>query len=232
MKYVFLLVDADDTLLDFAAAERDGLTKMFTALGLTLDDGLRQRYAVLNKSLWKRLDEGELTRDELLYTRFGIFFKQEGINADGTLAENIYRKYLEEGHETVAGARELLEDLGKRYEIYVVTNGLAQTQVRRMRESGLDRLVRNTFISEQLGANKPEKAFFDYVEGHIPGFDAKKALLIGDSLSSDIQGGINAGIDTCWFDRENRVCPENLRPTYKITELKQLYGILQEEKQC
>lgn len=101
-----------------------------------------------------------------------------------------------------------------------------------MRESRLDRLVRNTFISEQLGANKPEKAFFDYVEGHIPGFDAKKALLIGDSLSSDIQGGINAGIDTCWFDRENRVCPENLRPTYKITELKQLYGILQEEKQC
>ena len=91
MKYVFLLFDADDTLLDFAAAERDGLT---------LDDGLRQRYAVLNKRLWKRLDEGELTRDELLYTRFGIFFKQEGINADGTLAENIYRKYLEEGHET------------------------------------------------------------------------------------------------------------------------------------
>ena len=232
MKYRFLLFDADDTLLDFEAAERDGLTKMFSDLGLTLDEGMRQRYAVLNKGLWKLLDEGKLTRDELLYTRFGTFFKQEGIDADGVLAENTYRKHLSEGHETVEGARELLKDLGKRYEIYVATNGLAETQIRRMRESGLDRLVRETFISEQIGANKPEKAFFDYVESHIPNFDRTQALLIGDSLSSDIQGGINAGIDTCWFDRENRTCPEDPHPTYKITELKQLYDILQEEKPC
>lgn len=232
MKYRFLLFDADDTLLDFEAAERDGLAKMFSELGLTLDGERRKRYAVLNKSLWKRLDEGELTRDELLLIRFGKFFEQEGIDADGVLAEKIYRGHLSEGHETVAGAKELLEDLGKKYEIYVVTNGLAQTQIRRMHESGLDRLVRGTFISEQIGFNKPELGFFEYVEKHIPNFDKSEALIIGDSLSSDIQGGINAGIDTCWFDRENRTVPSETLPTYKITELKQLYDILQEEKPC
>ena len=226
MKYVFLLFDADDTLLDFAAAERDGLTKMFTALGLTLDDGLRQRYAVLNKSLWKRLDEGELTRDELLYTRFGIFFKQEGINADGTLAENIYRKYLEEGHETVAGARELLEDLGKRYEIYVVTNGLAQTQVRRMRESGLDRLVRNTFISEQLGANKPEKAFFDACRAFLPDVAADECVMIGDSLTADITGGKNAGMKTIWYNHTHRPVPERCEADQIVESLSELKNLL------
>ena len=232
MRYKFLLFDADDTLLDFAAAERDGLTKTFAELGIPLDDGRRERYVILNKSLWKLHDEGKLTRDELLRTRFGKLFEQEGIDADGELTEKIYRGHLSEGHETIPGAKELLTRLGLTHEIYIVTNGLASTQIRRMRESGLDRLVKDIFISELIGANKPDAEFFEYVAEHIPHFDAKDALLIGDSLSSDIKGGMNAGIDTCWFDRENRECPETVRPTYKITELGQIYRITQEETPC
>ena len=167
-----------------------------------------------------------MTRDELLYTRFGIFFKQEGINADGTLAENIYRKYLEEGHETVAGARELLEDLGKRYEIYVVTNGLAQTQVRRMRESGLDRLVRNTFISEQLGANKPEKAFFDACRAFLPDVAADECVMIGDSLTADITGGKNAGMKTIWYNHTHRPVPERCEADQIVESLSELKNLL------
>ena len=152
-----------------------------------------------------------------------------------SLWEQAYRRYLNQGLQEIPQVHQVLGKLKKDgYELYVITNGVEETQTSRMARSGLDKYFRQLFISGKIGAGKPSREFFDHVKSHVERFEAREALVIGDSLTSDIKGGIDAGIDTCWFcrnkgeeERETELTDKGIRPSYMIEELTELLGILQ-----
>ncbi|MDP4155936.1 MAG: YjjG family noncanonical pyrimidine nucleotidase [Bacillota bacterium] len=225
-KYTTLLFDADDTLLDFGAAESFALSLLFKDQKIPLTAELEAHYKELNQGLWRAHEEGKIERDELLNTRFSLLFKEYGKEVDGVLLEENYRMYLEEGHQLVNGALELLNDLQKKFDLYIVTNGVSKTQDKRLRDSGLHSFFKGVFVSEDTGFQKPMKEYFDYVFARIPHFSLEHGLIIGDSLSSDIKGGMLAGLDTCWFNPKMKANNTGIQPTYQIQTLEELYRIL------
>ena len=224
--YRILLFDVDDTLLDFGAAEKTALQLLFANQQLVLTEEIAASYRIINKELWRAFEEGKIEREEVLNTRFARLFKEMGIEADGVLLERKYREYLQEGHVRMEGAYELLSSLQKDYQLYVVTNGVSNTQDKRLRDSGLYPFFQSVFVSETAGYQKPMKEFFDYVFARIPHFSKASTLIIGDSLSSDIQGGQLAGIDTCWYNPFQHSNHMPHKPTYEIQKLEQLHEVL------
>lgn len=226
-KYKTLFFDIDDTLLDFGAAEKLALRLLFEEQNFTLTSEMEEHYSELNKGLWRSYEEGKMDRDEVVNTRFSIFFKEYGKDVDGVFLEKSYRSYLEQGHQLVDGAFDLISDLTKHYDLYIVTNGISGTQHKRMRDSGLFPFFKDIFVSEDVGFQKPRKEFFDSVFERVPRFSVDQGLLIGDSLSADIKGGHVAGLDTCWFNPGLKVNTTGILPTYQIQRLEDLYGILE-----
>lgn len=226
-KYKTLFFDVDDTLLDFGAAENAALRLLFEEQRFPLTAEIEAHYKKINQDLWKSFEEGKLTRDVVVNTRFSLLFKEYGQEVDGALLEKKYRSYLEEGHQLVNGAYELITDLQHQYDLYIVTNGVSKTQDKRLRDSGLYPLFKGIFVSEDTGFQKPMKEFFDYVFARIPNFSVEQALIIGDSLSADIKGGQLAGLDTCWFNPEMKPNETKMIPTYQIQKLEELYRILE-----
>lgn len=224
--YQTLLFDVDDTLLDFGATEDAALIKLFKDQQLTLTTEIKEHYKKLNSRLWKAYEDGEMERDVVVNTRFSILFEQYGLQVDGVALENNYRKYLSEGHFLVNGAVELIQQLSKQFDLYIVTNGESQTQYKRLNDSGLYPYFKNIFVSEDTGFQKPMKEFFDFVFSKIEDFDLESTLIIGDSLSADITGGFRAGIDTCWVNLKKKENHTNIITTYEINNLNELYEIL------
>ena len=225
-EYKTLLLDADGTLFDFDACEREALRLAFQKYGYPLDDEIRMQYEKINKALWKRYELGEVDRNTVIYTRFGELFRQIGIEDDGIIFEDDYQELLGMQHFFIEEAPELLEYLHGKYDLYIVTNGVTATQYRRLRESGVDRYMRKIFVSEETGYQKPRKEYFDYCFQRIDNLDLSKTLIIGDSLSSDILGGNNAGIDTCWYNPDALTNHSEARVDYEIRNLKELIDIL------
>jgi 2-haloacid dehalogenase len=225
-KYKTLFFDADDTLLDFGAAESLALRLLFKEQKINLTAELEAHYKEINQGLWRAHEEGKIERDELLNTRFSLLFKEYDKEVDGVLLEENYRMYLEEGHQLVNGALELMNELQKKYDLYIVTNGVSKTQDRRLRDSGLHPFFKDVFVSEDTGYQKPMKEYFDYVFARIPNFSLEHGLIIGDSLSSDIKGGMLAGLDTCWFNPKVKPNNTEIQPTYQIQTLEELFQIL------
>ncbi|MGD8188373.1 YjjG family noncanonical pyrimidine nucleotidase [Brevibacillus ginsengisoli] len=225
-KYQTLLFDVDDTLLDFQAAESKALRLLFEEQNIPLSAEIIDRYKKINHGLWKAFEEGKIDVDEVVNTRFSLLFREYGQEVDGVLLEKKYRVHLEEGHQLVNGALELITALHNKYDLYIVTNGVSRTQDRRLRDSGLYPLFKGIFVSEETSYQKPMKEFFDYVFARIPHFSVEQALIIGDSLSSDMKGGQLAGLDTCWFNPELKSNDTNILPTYQIQKLDELYRIL------
>ncbi len=226
MKYRFLLFDLDNTLLDFDANEAQALPRVFAAHGVTLTPEIRSVYDEINHGLWRDYETGKVAIETVLNTRFAKTMQHFGAKADGAAWESDYRHFLGDGHEPIPGAVELCKNLAAAhtYEMYVVTNGVAATQQKRMREAGIEDYFRAVFNSESIGAQKPSAAFFDYVFAHIDGFDRTRALLIGDSPTADIAGGKNAGLATCWFDEKGS--GKTVPADYTIRALDELYEIL------
>ncbi|KSU84567.1 MULTISPECIES: YjjG family noncanonical pyrimidine nucleotidase [Fictibacillus] len=224
--YKTLLFDADDTLLDFKATEKAALRMLFEKEKLPFSDEMETHYRELNRSLWKAFEEGEIERTELLNTRFALFMKEYGHEADGVSMEKSYRAFLDEGFHLVDGAIELITELKDHYHVYIVTNGVSKTQDKRLRGSGLHGLFKGVFVSEDTGYQKPMKEYFDYVFERVPGFTPEETLIIGDSLHSDIKGGQLAGLDTCWFNPEEKPNDSGIVPTYEICKFDELYSIL------
>ncbi|MDH6364870.1 2-haloacid dehalogenase [Enterococcus sp. PF1-24] len=224
MKYQTLLFDVDDTLLDFQATERVALKRLFAFAGVTETPALVAKYKEMNHELWRSFERGERTRDEVIYQRFGMFFESLGKKVDGVALENQYRIFLEEGHDLMPDSREIITDLSQRADLYIVTNGVSQTQYRRLTDAKLLPFFKDVFVSEDTGYQKPMIEYFDYVFDRIPNFAKEQAVIIGDSLTSDIQGGITAGIDTIWLNPQKTT--GMIQPTYEIQQLTELYGIL------
>ena len=222
--YEFVFLDADDTLLDFRKTERAAITESFSRFGLEPTDALIARYSAINQSCWERMERGEITRDRVLIERFERLFAETGADVDPYAFEDVYQYRLGRWSFLVEGAAELLEYLRPKYKLYIASNGVAATQDSRFRAAGLSPWFDAIFISERVGRHKPEKEYFDRCFAQIPGFRHDRAIIVGDSLSSDIQGGKNAGIDTCWLNIDKE--PATHKPTYEISDISELKNIL------
>ncbi|WP_294152784.1 YjjG family noncanonical pyrimidine nucleotidase [uncultured Clostridium sp.] len=226
MKYEMLLFDVDNTLLDFDANEAESFKNMIEDKGQVYSEELYIRYKEMNHEMWKAVERGEMTIDEVVNTRFAKLMDIYGRKVDGEDYEKTYRSYLNKGIQEKPHVHEVLSELKKKYKLYVITNGIKTTQNFRMKGSGLENYFEKCFISETVGANKPSMDFFDHVKENIECFDASKALVIGDSLTSDIKGGNDAGIDTCWICRKGTVNHTDIIPKYTINSLEELFEIL------
>ena len=229
-KYKTLLFDLDDTLLDFGATEDAALHKLFAEQHIELTPEIKTYYKELNDRLWQEFELGKLEREEVVNSRFTLLFEHYGLNVDGAVLEERYRTFLAEGHQLIEGALELIQDLYEQFDLYVVTNGESNTQYKRLKDSGLERYFKDVFISEAVGQQKPKKEFFDYVFSKIENFDRERALIVGDSLTADVTGGHNAGIDSCWINIRGKKNDTKVIPTYEIKKLKELYQILNIER--
>ena len=225
---VFVLLDLDDTILDFHKAEANAVSKTLLQLGIEPRESTVQRYSQINAGRWELLEQGLITREEVLTSRFEMLFAELGVERSGTEAQKIYEELLGKGHWFMPGAEELLEALYGKYPLYIVSNGNLSVQEGRIASSGIAKYFGEIFISQQIGFDKPRKEFFDACFARIPGFDRERSIIVGDSLSSDIRGGINAGIKTCWYNPRGKAAREDIRPDYSIAELNELPGLLSE----
>lgn len=225
IKYVFL--DLDDTILDFHRAESNALTKMLEAIGITPTEQIIKRYSEINLSQWKRLERGEITREQVKVGRYKLLFDELGVQYNPKSATAIYERFLGQGHWFIEGAEQMLCDLHGKYRLFAASNGTLNVQTGRIKSAGLNKYIEQFFISEQIGANKPDKAFFDTAFSQIPDFDRDYAVIVGDSLTSDILGGKNAGIITVWFNPHHINNDGGIMPDYEINSLCELSPLLE-----
>lgn len=221
-----VLFDLDDTLFDFHKAEKIALTKTLVHFGIDPTEETLALYSAINAAHWKRLELGEISREEVKVGRYRELFKTIGVECDPVKATAYYESMLAIGYYFIPGAPELLEELYRKYRLYIVSNGTAKVQEGRIGSSGIAKYMDGIFISQLLGANKPDKQFFDICFAEIPDFSLSETVIIGDSLSSDIKGGINAGIITVWFNPKGIENDNDINPDYTIKELSEVPGLL------
>lgn len=225
-KYKYLLFDVDGTLLDFNKAEEQALINTFQKYNIVLTEQMNQRYEQINKQLWKDFENGLIDKKTIVYTRFVQLFQEFGIDEDGIVFEDDYQDALGEGYFLLPHARDILEKLYQKYPLYVVTNGVSKTQYSRLKGTRIDQYFQDIFVSEDIGYQKPTREYFDYCFKKMKNIDLDQTLIIGDSLSSDIQGGINVGIDTCWYNPRCIEEPQDMNITYIIQDLRELLDLL------
>ena len=226
MKYDIILFDVDDTLFDFDMSEKKALHKTFVEFGYPA--GLadyRASYKEISKILWSDLEQGSITLSELAVERFRRLISRHELNITAEMFSSVYLEYLGMETHPVQGAVELCEKLVD-YRLAIITNGFTAVQTARIENSALRNTFEHIIMSEEAGFNKPDKEIFNYAFSKLQITDKEKVLIVGDSLTSDIQGGIDYGIDTCWFNphsKENNIGNE---PTYEIRELMELLKIV------
>ena len=227
MTYKFLLFDLDHTLLDFDTSEDVALTQLLKEEGVADIQAYKDYYVPMNKSLWKDLELKKITKKELVNTRFSKLFSHFGIEKDGIYLAEHYQFYLAQQGQVFSGAMELLDSLIDRgYELYAATNGITTIQTGRLEQSGIAPFFKEIFISAQLHTQKPDAAFYEKIGARIPNFNKNHALMIGDSLSADIQGGNNAGIDTIWYNPHHLENKSLAQPTYEVDSYQALLELL------
>lgn len=226
MKYGIILFDADQTLFDFKKCEYQALSDSLCELSLPNDKAYIDRYSEINDALWKKLERGEIEKSRLVIERFEIFCREFAFDCDVTVLSDLYRANLAKQAILVDGAEELVRALSKDHRLFIITNGVKKVQEGRLVRSTIKDHFEKVFISEVVGYEKPKREFFDTVKAQIPDFDVKNAIVIGDSLTSDMRGGIDAGIDTCWYNPEGKAVPDGMPITYVIRDLKEIYEIV------
>lgn len=221
-----VLFDLDDTILDFHKAEKIALIKTLTQLNVSIDERVLERYSQLNLQQWKLLEQGKLTRQQVKVRRYKLLFEEIGVDKSPEEATKIYENYLSMGHYFIDKAEEMLKSLYKKYSLYIVSNGTAKVQKGRIESSGIKKYVKDIFISEEVGFVKPDKEFFSICFSKIPDFEKDKTVIIGDSISSDIQGGKNAGIKTILFNPKGIENTSDIIPDYEIKSLAEVNALL------
>lgn len=228
-KYTTILFDADNTLLDFDKDEHQALVRTLKDYGVPATDDNINTYVKINKSLWKKIETGEITKPILKRTRFKLFFDAIGFECDEdplTVNEH-YLSLLGEGGNTLPGAVELCKELkNEGYDLYIVTNGVAATQAKRLKKAELLPYFTEVFVSETVGYQKPRKEYFDYVLNTLKEKDTSRILLVGDSLSSDIQGAMNVGLPCCWLNLFGDTAGEKYKIDYVIDDIRKVTDML------
>jgi 2-haloacid dehalogenase len=223
-----VLWDIDGTLLNFAAAEKAAIHKCFALHGLgECSDEMLGRYTEINHKYWKALERGEMTKPEILVGRFVEFFEAYGLDVSKAPAFN--EDYQINLGDTVCfedHALEVIHALVPQVKQYAVTNGTRVAQKRKLSNSGLDKLLEKAFISDEIGIEKPMIGFFEAVWAEIGSFAGDEVMIIGDSLTSDMQGGVNAGILTCWYNPKGLANSSGLKIDYEIKDLEEVLDII------
>lgn len=226
MRYEYLLFDADDTLFDFPKASSRAFEAMCRAHGIPYTPESYRLYHEINLELWESFDRGEATKEFVTLERYVRFLRALGLERDPAACNRDYLAALGEGVYPLPHAEEVCRELKARgHRMYIITNAVASVQRSRLRGSVFAELFEGAFISEEAGAAKPSKAYFDYVRRQLPGLTAENALVIGDSLTTDIRGANNAGLPCCWVNPAGKPRREELRVDYEIRGLRELLEI-------
>ncbi len=224
----FVLIDLDDTILDFHAAEAVAIRDTLRQFGIDPNDGVIATYSKINRRMWQMLEQGEATRAEILVNRFALLFNSLGVVGDPAQAELTYEHELSKAYWFVEGAPEFLEELTRRgYRLYLASNGTTAVQTGRIKGSGIEKYFEKVFLSEEIGAVKPQAEYFDACFAAVPEMKREQTIIVGDTFSSDILGGFNAGIYTCWFNPKGRSAVGDRRPDGEITKLSQFFQLLE-----
>ena len=231
-KYYCILFDADNTLLDFDAAEAKALAETLVHYGIEPDSQTVETYRRINAGLWQQLEKGQIRREKLMTERFTRFLKEIGAIARGAEMNRYYLDRLSTHPDLMpGGVLEVLRELSEVATLAIVTNGFDRVQSRRVKGAGLLDTIEEVFVSEKLDAEKPSRKIFDAALRTLGVENKEHVLMVGDSLSSDIQGGENAGLDTCWFNPSRAENPGRVNPTYEIARLEELYEIVMEPEE-
>ncbi len=223
MKYELILLDLDGTILDYKASEPKALRKLFEELNIEFKHEYHKKYSEINGEYWKRLENGEITKEYLVNNRFKDFFKSIGMEND--IDENVlYLNHLSVCDDIIEGSRELLQSITGKIKLVAATNGIKKVQHARLKTTGFEKYFDSVITSEEVGYEKPRKEFFDFCMKKYPTIKKDKILMVGDSMNSDIIGAINYEIDSCWFNPNHRETKQ--KPTYTISNLKELIDII------
>jgi 2-haloacid dehalogenase len=225
-RYTMVLFDADNTLLDFNRSEREALVDALGGMGVVADEEMIRAYSEINLSFWKKLERGEISKSELRTARFAAFCEKFGLSLDVPRLAVSYTDSLATKSYLLPGTEALCRALAPHVRLCIITNGLKSVQEGRFDRCVLKPLFPYVFISEVLGAEKPDKAYFDAVAAALPDFDPAHTLVVGDSLTSDINGGIHAGLDTCWFNPSGKPVPDGMPITFVVTRPEEILPLV------
>lgn len=221
-----VLLDIDDTILDFHECAKYTILRAAQDFGVNFTSEMLAFYMEQNAFLWGQYEKGIITRDDIFKTRFPMLFKRYGYSVDGIVFENAFQKYFKTQYKFVEGAYECVRYLSSKYDLYAASNSLMETQISRLKASGLYKYFKNLFVSDVIGAQKPTYEFFSCCFSKISDFNPKETIIIGDSLTSDIQGGLRAGIKTCWFNPKKIINDTEFKADYEINSLSEIPNIL------
>ena len=231
-KYYCILFDADNTLLNFDAAENKALAETLVNYGIEPDAETVQTYRTINEELWRQLEKGQIRREKLFGERFSRFLKAIDAAGDGVEMNRCYLEQLSTHPDLMSPeVLDVLRELSEVATLAIVSNGAQKVQTRRLAESGVMNFMEDVFISEKMGCEKPNARIFDAALRALGVENREHVLVVGDSLTSDIQGGVNAGLDTCWFNPGHAENPGKVSPTYEIASLEELYPLVMEPEE-
>lgn len=225
MNYEVALFDADGTLFDFHRAEAYALERAFRDLGIDFHAGAVEEYKNINQEVWQLFERGEISSEELRILRFERFRAKSDIEADAESLSRSYLSWLSRAGFLIDGAVKLIEALSGRVRLAIITNGLKDVQRGRFGRSSIQKHFDAIVISEEVGVQKPDPSIFEFALESIGHTNKRSVLMIGDSLTSDIQGGVNFGIDTCWYNPGNLRAPKSPVPRHVVSTLEQLLPI-------
>lgn len=223
----YLFLDMDDTILDFHKAEAIALGKTLGQFGLAPTAAVCARYSQINREHWQRLENRELTRDQVVVGRFAALLQEYGVEADAYAVAMTYEGNLSQGHYFMPGAEAALQRLSKKYKLYLASNGTSRVQWPRLESAGIKAYFQDIFISQDMGADKPSVEYFQRCFDRIDGFDTSRAMMVGDSLTSDIRGGKNVGMKTCWVNARKETGREDIPADYELESIAQLEELLE-----
>ncbi len=225
MKKIVLL-DLDNTIIDFNECARHSIMDIFEKLGFEYNENVFETFITENVKIWKRLENGDIDKPYLRANRWNIILAKLGIEYDGTIIEEEFENGVARGAYPVEGAYELLDYLHPKYDLYVVSNGFRFVQESRVKIGKYDKYFKELFLSEDIGIQKPDLRFFDYCYSKLDYPEKKELILIGDNISADIMGGNNFGIETIWFNPNGATAPPEIKPTYTVEFLAEIKNIL------
>ena len=216
----WILFDLDNTLLDFNQAETYALQNTLERNGIAFNTSTHEAYRKVNHACWRAFEDGKLSKEKLRTQRFDLFF--EAIDWRGGNSTRFSEQYLDHLSETsfpLDGGIPLLQELQQNYQLAIVTNGLKEVQRPRLRNTGITDYFKAIIVSDEIGSAKPQKDFFDYTFNEIGHPKKEEVVIIGDSINSDIRGGKNYGIKTCWFNPKQKQNETEITPDYEIQHL-------------
>lgn len=227
LKYEIIIFDADETLFDFNKSEKEAFKNTMIEFNIEYDEDYHLKiYKEINSKLWKEIEAGSITQQQLKVERFKRLSSVLNIDFDEIEFANCYAKNLANSSHLYDESLSLVENLHKDYTLIIVTNGLTEIQNKRIRKSVIAKYFQDIIISEEVKVSKPDPKIFEYAFKNLENLDKSKILMVGDSLTSDIQGGINFGIDTCWFNPHKIGNETNFKPTYEISNIIELKNLV------